>query len=186
MADITTLRLLLSETHDKRYIAIQDASYYKVGDTIENQVFVVTPPGFDPVTVTTDFVQGGLTVLSSLELGTSEGDEEQDLPDGIWCVSYTLDVNTVETSIDRSFVRTDKLMEKFDNAFIVTVTECDPKIMQQSVVLLNRIWMLVNGSISSANNCLPDEAMKLYKKAESLLNRFVGSGCGGCTTSTIL
>jgi hypothetical protein len=78
-------------------------------------------------------------------------------------------------------MRTEKIQEKFDNAFMkLDMMECDSAIRTQSKVVLNSIWYLIQGSIAAANNCAIDTANKLYTQANQQLDYFIANQCG-CT-----
>lgn len=132
---------------------------------------ITIPNGFDPAIIV--FVPNTYNILDSETLGiTEEGEDPLPLPDGIYIFKYSViprHINVVEKSI----FRVDALMEKYDVAFMtLDMMQCDQALKRQEKLDLNEIYYLIQGAISSANNCAYDQALALYAKANSLLTRF--------------
>ena len=76
-------------------------------------------------------------------------------------------------------MRTEKIQEKFDRAFLkLDLMECDRAIKTQSTVTLNTINFFIQGSIAAANNCADYESNKLYRQADHMLDTFLKNNCG--------
>jgi hypothetical protein len=76
-------------------------------------------------------------------------------------------------------MRTDKIQEKFDNAFMkLDMMECDMAIKTQQKVTLSSIYFLIQGSIAAANNLALTQSKKLYDQADMMLNNFLKNNCG--------
>lgn len=166
----TILNFLILPTYDLNTIAIVDASTYDVPPVFA--VVEVEVPGFGTIS-NIPLVTEGTTILNSIILEISV--DIQPLPDGIYCFRFDVDDNIVEKRI----MRTDKIQEKFDEAFMkLDMMECDRAIKTQSKVDLNTIYFFIQGSIASANNCATIESTKLYIQADKMLNNFIKTNCG--------
>ena len=182
MANI--LNIVVLPTYDINTLAVADASIYD-----DSPPIVVTPtleievPGFGPVFKT--FVVQTTNIYNSTDLGITIAGHEEPLPDGIYCLTYSI-YPPQENYIEKSFLRVDRLQEKFDEAFMkLDMMECDRAIKTQAKVDLFTIYFFIQGAIASANNCAIIESTKLYTRASSMLNSFIGNNCGCSGTNYI-
>lgn len=135
----------------------------------------IEPPGFPAITGLS-FTPDEVTVYNSIQLGISTVVEP--LPDGNYCITYVSNPAVVPP-IEKKIMRTERLQEKFDKAFMkLDIMECDRAIKKQAFVDLMTIYFFIQGAIASANNCAVVESTKLYIKANSMLNSFVVGNCG--------
>lgn len=175
-----SLDILFTPTYSTKTIAVTDTSTYDNDPPIvTNPTLEVSVPGFD--TVTLDFVVNETNILTSTLLGITESGEDP-LPDGVYIFRYSVD--PVETNfVEKTILRVEKLQKKFDAAFMkLDLANCSDKITKQQKISLDTIYYFIQGAIAAANNCATDEAVKLYKKADSLLYNFVQRGeCCGVT-----
>lgn len=162
-----------------------------------DRYLTITPPGFNAVTFSVQapvrspdisnspiFLPGGYQKYTSVELLDTTSD--QALPDGIYVFEYAVEYGTpadidnlIRDCIQRSFMRTDQIQEKFDNAFMkLDMMECDRAIKEQSKAHLNSIYYFIQGSITAANNCAVIQSEKLYNQANLMLDRFLNNNCG--------
>jgi len=154
------------------YLIITDASYYfNDPPVVGNPTVTITPPGFDSVSL--PFVVNETNVYGSDDLGITEEGCRQDIPDGIYCIDYTVEVDKLlpptTITISKKILRTAQLEEKFNNAFLkLDLMECDSEISKQTSVNLNSINFFIQGAIAAANNCADKEAMRLYNQASSV------------------
>lgn len=176
MADLK-LDIIVVPTYNVFNIAIKDASVYPTdppvvsGATIEIDV-----PTFGIVSL--PFLVGELNIFTSSNLGISPVGVSEPLPDGIYRLKYSIAPNNVNY-VEKTIMRTDKIQEKFDNAFMqLDMMECDRAIKMQSKVDLNSIYFFIQGSIASANTCAEVQSNKLYIQADRMLNNFIRNNCG--------
>ena len=177
------LDIIVVPTYNVASLAIADNSVYS--EAAVNPTLQISVPNFDDVLVA--FVPNTLNVFGTEELGISEAEDTQYLPDGIYHVKYTINP-PLQNFFQLSFYRTNNLQEKFDNVFLtLQIMECDGKLKKQAEHDLTTIYFFIQGAISAANNCAIVEANKLYKKADRMLNTFLKNGCGcyGVTFSTL-
>lgn len=184
MADLN-LKIVVLSTHDVESICIKDASTYPNDPPVViNPILLVTPPGFNPVSIT--FLPEGDVVLTSDELGISAPNVMDPLPDGLYTFTYSIAPSYINyTTI--SIMRVDRLQEKFDNAFMtLDMMVCDQAIKTQAKVNLSTIYLLIQGSIAAANNCAFVESNKLYDKASAMLDTMLKKNCGCTGTNFII
>jgi len=176
MADLK-LDILVLPTYNVLTLGIADASTYPddpplvVAPTIE-----ITVPNFGLVVL--PFVVNDFNLFNSASLEITEVGINQPLPDGIYKLRYSI-APAYENYVDRTIMRTEKIQEKFDRAFLqLDLIECDRAIKTQSSVTLNTINFFIQGSIAAANNCAEYESNKLYTQANNMLDSFLKSNCG--------
>lgn len=176
---MATLKLdfFVLQTYNVKTLAVVDSSVYPTDPpAVITPSIRITPPGFNSVEI--PFIVADYNVFNSYLLGLSEEGTDFPLPDGVYQMRYSVNPS-LTTYVDKSFMRVDTIQEKYDAAFMnLDLMECDQKIKEQAKVELSTIYFLIQGSISAANNCAITESEKLYSKANSLLDRFVSSGCG--------
>lgn len=180
MVNETILDIVVVPTYNTKTIGINDASVYETGSTISAPSLEIDVPGFNKVVI--PFNINTLNVINSTSLGLSDvGDPIIPLPDGVYHLKYTI-TPAYEYFVEKSIMRVDQLMEKFDNAFMkLDMMECDRAIKTQQKVELNTIYYFLQGSIAAANNCAIFEANKLYNQASKMLDNFIKAGTCGCS-----
>jgi hypothetical protein len=177
MADLK-LDILVIPTYNTKTLGIADASIYPDDPPIVTAPTIeITIPGFAKIVL--PFSVNNFTVYSSGTLGlTDAGDDDLPLPDGVYHLKYSI-APAYLNYVEKSFVRIDRLQEKFDEAFMsLDMMECDRAIKTQSKIDLNSIYFFIQGAVSAANNCAIDEANKLYIVADKMLTSFINNSCG--------
>jgi hypothetical protein len=143
---------------------------------VTNPNIEITVPGFDVVNIPFDVNNFNIFTSSSLQI-TATG-VNQPLPDGVYHLKYSI-APAYENYVEKSFMRVDKLQQRFDEAFMrLDMMECDRAIKTQSKVQLTTIYFFIQGAIAAANNCAIVEANKLYNQADKLLTSFMKNNCG--------
>lgn len=183
MADLN-LDIINIPTYNVNTLMIVDASTYPTNPpNVQSPTIEVEVPGFGKSIF--PFNVEGYKLFNSLSLNISEN-EIMPLPDGIYKFKYSI-APAFENYVEKSFYRVDKLMEKFDNAFMtLDITVCDDAIKKQSKIELSSIQVLIQSAITAANKCAYIEAKKLYDQANKMLNRFIKSGGCGCSGNNYL
>lgn len=176
MADLF-LNITILPTYDKNTLAIKDISIYPDDPpVVTNPQIEIQVPGYDAVFL--NFVPEETNIFNSTDLGITTLGNEEALPDGIYCVKYTIDP-PLENCAERSLLRVDQLQEKFDQVFMqLDMMECDQAIRKQSKVELFTVYLFIQGAIAAANNCADVESSKLYVKADRMLTMMLNSDCG--------
>lgn len=174
------LDFLVTPTYSSKTIAITDISTYENDPpTVDAPSLEVSIPGFDTIII--PFVTEELNILNSTILGiTDEG--EDPLPDGVYVFRYSVTPASINF-VEKTIMIVDQLQEKFDNAFMkLDMMQNDAAIKKQQKISLDTINYFIQGAIAAANNCATTEAVRLYKKADSLLYNFTQRGeCCGVT-----
>lgn len=176
MADLK-LDIFVLQTYNVKTLAVVDASIYPDDPPVVTSPSInITPPGFPSVEL--PFTIQDYNLFNSYSLGLSAIGVDYPLPDGVYVFRYSI-APAFENFVEKSFMRIDKIQEKFDSAFMtLDMMECDMGIKAQAKVELSTIYYLIQGSMASANNCAITQSVKLYNKADSLLDRFISGGCG--------
>lgn len=166
-----TLDLLYLDTHNSTTLAITDISNYPDGFTVVSPTIEITPPGFTRVVI--PFVAQSIQIYNSNTLGiTGGGCDPAPLPDGIYKIKYTV-APAYQNYVYKNFIRVDKLLEKFDKIYVkLDIIQCDLTIKNQEKKQLDLIWEYINGAIASANQCAEKQAMELYQRANTALDKF--------------
>jgi hypothetical protein len=177
------LDLVTGCNNNTLYLIVTDASYYYPNDPpiVYNPTITITPPGFDPVVL--PFVINETNVFGSDDLGITEEGCRQNIPDGIYRLEYKIETDELDPpttiSINKTIMRVAELKEKFNNAFLkLDLMECDSALSKQMSVNLNTINFFIEGAIAAANNCAEKEALRLYDKANKMLDNLRKCGCG--------
>jgi len=181
-----TLKLdfLVIPTYNSLTLGVADTSVYPTDPpVVTNPEMSITVPGFGIVTL--PFNVNDFNLYTSSNLGITPVGVEQPLPDGVYFLRYTVDP-AAENYVERSIMRVERLQEKFDTAFMtLDMMECDRAIKTQASVTLNSINFFVQGSIAAANNCAIEDSLRLYRKADTMLDNFINNNCG-CTGTNYL
>lgn len=182
----TTLNFLVVNTFSTLTLGVADTSTYDSGPT--GASMLVTFPTL-PVAVKTlsgassiavPFTPNSYNVFNSATLQLTPVGTTTALPDGVYGLTYSIATPSA-TSVSKSIMRTDKIQEKFDNAFMkLDMMECDMAIKTQQKVTLSSIYFLIQGSIAAANNSAITQSYKLYQQADMMLTNFLKNNCG-CT-----
>lgn len=180
-----SLDILVIPTYNTKTIAVSDVSIYPDDPpVVSSPTLEITVPGFAMVVL--PFSVNNFTVYTSSTLGiTSPGEDDVPLPDGVYYLKYSI-APAYLNYVEKSIVRTDRLQEKFDEAFMrLDMMECDRAIKTQAKVDLGSIYFFIQGAVAAANNCAVDEANKLYNQANRMLDYMINNNCG-CSGSNYL
>ena len=179
----TTLNFLVINTYSTLTLGVADTSTYDSSPTGATMV-ITLPTGVTTLsggtTVSVPFTPNDYNVFNSATLQLTAVGTTNPLPDGIYGLTYSIATPSA-TPVSKSIMRTDKIQEKFDNAFMkLDMMECDMAIKTQQKVTLSSIYFLIQGSIAAANNSAITQSYKLYQQADMMLNNFLKNNCG-CT-----
>lgn len=181
------LKLSIIDLRDQSSLAIVDLSTYTtipVGPT--GLSMQITPPGYPTINV--PFNAGNVNVYKCSDLGiTCPITECCALPDGIYDVKYSVvpPINSDPLAfIEKTFIKVDQIKCKFQHAFLKVDLECNCGHDEESALKreLRGIDLLIAGCVAEANDCNPEAAYRLYRKADSLLDKIsckFGLPCSG-------
>jgi hypothetical protein len=176
MADLK-LDILVLPTYNTTTLGIADASVYPDSPPIVSSPTIeIDIPTLGKIYL--PFVYDDFNIFTSVTLGITELGDIQPLPDGVYYLKYSI-APAYENYVEKSFMRVEKLQEKFDGAFMkLDMMECDQLIKRQAKVDLNTIYLYIQGAIAAANNCAVTQATKLYIHADKMLDKFISANCG--------
>ncbi len=178
----TTLNFLVINTYSTLTLGVADTSTYDSGPTGATML-VTLPTGTTTISgatsVSIPFTANDYNVFNSATLQlTPVGATQTALPDGVYGLRYSIATPSAAPA-SKSIMRTDKIQEKFDSAFMkLDMMECDMAIKTQQKVTLSSIYFLIQGSIAAANNSALTQSRKLYQQADTMLNNFIKNNCG--------
>jgi len=177
----TTLNFLVLNTFSTLTLGVADNSTYDSPPT-GGAMLVTLPTGTLTLsggnTVSVPFTANTYNIFNSVILQLSVVGTSVPLPDGIYGLTYSIATPTA-APVSKSIMRTAKIQEKFDNAFMkLDMMECDMAIKTQQKVVLSSIYFLIQGSIAAANNFASVQAAKLYRQADMMLDNFLLNNCG--------
>lgn len=178
MAAILDLNIV--STHNTKTLGVADISVYEPNQVISAATLEVTPPGFKKVALT--FTPNTVNVINSNNLNITDTvnvDELVTLPDGIWLLKYSIQPS-LTNFVQKKFLRIDNIQSKYykillsidldlcpDNDCLPTINHKDEQFIR-----LREIRLMIDGAISAVNNGEDLLAMNMYKRANSMLDRF--------------
>jgi hypothetical protein len=168
-----SLNLTFIDTHSRDTMGIADLSYYPTSWNIVSPTLSVDVPGFGKKLL--PFSPNSLQVLNSEVLGvTCEGECTAPLPDGIYKLRYTI-TPAYKYYVDKTFIRVEKLWEKFDQYFLSLQLNCNPATTPIRR-MIEEIELDIEGAVAAANHCATDLALTLYRKADKKLDNLLQNG----------
>lgn len=158
----TTLDLQLVETYKLNQLAVADSSVYSESPT--NPSMEITAPGYSKINVT--FVPGVVNIYNAVNLEISTDNTSAYLPDGLYTMKYSVNPNAT-TYVQKTFMRTGYIEMLYKRAFLQIDNNCDcePNKQKRLKDELRDIKLLIDGSVAAADNCDPETANTLYRKA---------------------
>jgi len=171
-----SLDLLLIENHSPYALSIGDFSTYPTNYTPVSPTLMVVATGFPQVTLT--FTPNQINTYTSENLGiTCVGTPIERLPDGLYKVKYTINP-AYQNFVEKTFLRVDAIQERFNKTFMqLDIMQCDGPIRKQRKEELSTINFYIQGAIAAANNCADEESLRLYNKANQMLDQFINQKC---------
>lgn len=169
---VNTLDFTIFNTNNCKTLGVIDTSIYTAA--VGSPILTITRPGFaSPVIV--NFVPKQVNVLNSNNLlltSVSSLDDLATLPDGIYCITYSVRNNTGDP-ITKNHLRTCKLVQRYENAILnLDILECCDNVRKKKLLQLFEIEFMIESAIASANICNIELAMELYNKAQKLLDYY--------------
>jgi len=174
-----SLDLNIINTHNIKTIGIADASVYPENFIITSPTLEITPPGYPKVNL--PFVAKSVNIFNSNNLLITNCVLSEallsTLPDGFYKVKYSIQP-ALTNYVEKSFFRIDSLKCKYTKAHLsidIGCEICDSKDATKK--LLQKVRLLLDGVIASANECDEDSAMRKYKQAANILKSFKNCDC---------
>lgn len=175
------LDLILLDTHNSYTFAVGDISTYPTGYNVNSPTLEISPPSFNSVNLA--FTHSSINIYNAYNLGISKIEESSELtplPDGIYRLKYSI-FPAYKYNVEKTFLRTDVIQEKFDRAFLATdIMNCDGDLKKRDAKLLREINFNLQGAIAAANNCANKLALQLYQRANEQIDAFLEQRCYNC------
>jgi len=175
---VSRLNFDIVDTHDFKTLGIVDTSWYNPDITIETPTIDIYPPGYTHA-ASPFFMIRALNVYNSNGIGLTKASCEEelvDLPDGLWKIKYSICPND-KLFIEKFFLKTDKIVCRYTQAFLtLDLSMLDEDSEKKKRKKLEEIELYIQGAIAASNNQNAKLASDLYKKANTLLDRF-GASC---------
>ena len=174
---LPNLKLALWDLHDQSTFGLVDISSYEAVPLAEDVALQITAPGYETVNVT--FYPNNVNIYKCSDLGITCGPTECcPLPDGIYHVKYTVKLTsatptTINTTfIEKTFIKIDQILCKFDHMFAKVDLECNCGNTKQKRYknTLEEVDLMIAAAVSAANDCNANAAFQLYQKADEILN----------------
>lgn len=173
-ASIPILDLTIFDSHNINLLVIGDSSFYPVDWSIVTPTVQITVPGYGPKTIS--FTEKTVNIYNSNDLAITCDVDICDLvplPDGIYTIKYAI-APAYTYNVTKTWLRVDSLYKKFDDKFLnISMFTCDGALEKTRKQEIDEIEYYIQGAIAAGNRCSTTLAMELYRKAETLLNRFV-------------
>lgn len=186
---LPNLKLGLWDLRDQSTLGIVDLSSYAIAPNSSQLAMQITAPGYETVNVT--FTPNNVNIYKCADLGITCGPTECcPLPDGIYSVKYTVQMGGGAmvprdiSFIDKTFIKIDQILCKFENLFAKIDLECNCGVDKQKAYKkeLKYIDLLIAGSVAAANSCDVPLAYSLYNKADSMLDKICCDFGMSCTS----
>lgn len=169
------LDFIYEPSYSTKTIRIRDVSLY--GDVvIKTPTLEIWPPGFGKVNV--PITVKNINEYRAIDLGISCDDPEMNLPDGIYEFKYSIYPN-LNNLVKKSFMYTNNIVAALQTKYLSLQLDCqcNSDYVAEGKKKLEEIKLLIEGSISAANQCDEELAYTLLKKAQTLITRS-GIDCG--------
>lgn len=176
------LHLSVQDFRSSSLIAISDESTYIATPLAGYYNMVITPPGYNPITV--PFVPLSVNIFKCVDLGITCSDSDcTKLPDGIYDVTYTVIPNgsqvsdTNQVTVDYKFVKIDIIKCIYQKEFLSLHKLCDCHNIDYGrgpKQELRRAKLYIDGCVAECNRGNYVLSNDLYNKAMYILNHL---GC---------
>lgn len=173
------LDITLIQTYSLKTLGIADISVYPDNFNVINPTIEITAPGLMKISL--PFNPRAVNIFNSNNINltcTPNFDLLSSLPDGIYTIKYSIAPNQ-NRFVEKSFMRVDKLECKFSQTFLYLDLDDDSFKDNHNAKLdkLKKARLFIDGSVAAMNECDSNLAIKLYKKAEQILDEIINGEC---------
>tara|TARA_R110000868_G_scaffold298608_1_gene558762 strand:+ start:239 stop:790 length:552 start_codon:yes stop_codon:yes gene_type:complete len=183
MADKHILSLEIPTVSNCSLLCIKDTSQYSTELEVDCEELLITLPGYSvPVLIKVD--KNFDFCLTACALGSQKtncGTTQQDIPDGIYIVRYSVSPN-LKVYVEYNHLRVTSLVTKYYNALCaLNIQACQPESKKQSLLNeMNFIRTMIDAAVANAEYCSSSaQAMQLYNYAKERLNK-ISCQTGNC------
>jgi hypothetical protein len=175
MADKHILSLEIPTVSNCGLLCIKDTSQYSSELAVDCEELLITLPGFSvPVLIKVDKDFDMCLTACTLALQKENcGNSQQDIPDGIYVIRYSVSPNS-KVYVEYNHLRVTSLLTTYYEVLCkLDVQACQPEFQKQD--LLNEmsfIRTLIDAAVANAEYCQSSaQAIQLYTYAKQRLNK---------------
>jgi hypothetical protein len=183
MANKHILSLEIPTVSNCNLLCIKDTSQYSSELAVDCEELLITLPGFT-VPVLIKVTQGFDMCLTACTLALQTidcGTKQQEIPDGIYIVRYSVSPN-LKVYVEYNHLRITSLMTNYYNVLCgLNIQACQPEYKKQELLNeMNFIKIMIDAAVSNAEYCSSSaQAMQLYNYAKERLNK-INCQTGNC------
>lgn len=159
-----------------KILVVKDASFYNPDIEVSGGFIEIQYPGSNNY-VSFDVLSGFTEILNSNTLGITNVNSASnlaDLPDGIYTIKYAI-CPYDELFVELTFLRNTLQLIDYVNAYCkLDLNKCSVKDYDKALSELQQIYALIKAAEYSAYCCKYEQAITLYNKADSLLEKLGG------------
>jgi hypothetical protein len=187
MADKHILSLEIPTVSNCNLLCIKDTSQYSSDLAVDCEELLITLPGFTvPVLLkmTKDF-DLCLTACSLAIQKLNCRTIQQEIPDGIYIVKYSVSPNS-KVYVEYNHLRVTRLLTKYYEVLCdLNIQACQPQSSKQDLLAqMGNIKIMIDAAIANVEySQSPVQGMQLYNYAKEALNKIIcpSGNCGGKT-----
>lgn len=186
MADRHILSLEIPTVSNCNLLCIKDTSQYSKELAIDCEELLITLPGYSvPVLVKVDNGFDMCLTACTLALQKTDcGTKQENIPDGIYIIKYSVSPNS-KVYVEYNHLRVTKLLTKYYEVLCdldVQASQPDSE-KQQLLAEMAYIKTLIDAAVSNVEYCQSSaQGMQLYNYAKTRLNK-ISCPTGNCGSS---
>ena len=187
MASKHILSLEIPAVSNCGLLCIKDTSQYSDDLAVDCEELLITLPGYSvPVLIKVNKGFDFCLTACTLALQTANcGDVQDNIPDGIYIVKYSVSPNS-KVYVEYNHLRVTKLLTTYYEVLCeLDVQACQPSSDKESLLTeLNYIRTLIDAAVSNVEYCQSAaHGMQLYNYAKTRLNK-IACPSGNCGSSS--
>ena len=175
MADKHILSLEIPTVSNCGLLCIKDTSQYASELDVDCEELLITLPGYSvPVLIKVD--KNFDFCLTACALGSQKtdcGKTQQNIPDGIYIIRYSVSPNS-KVYVEYNHLRVTSLLKKYYDVLCgLNIQACQPEAKKQALLdEMGFIRTLIDAAVANAEYCSSSaQAMQLYNYAKQRLNK---------------
>ncbi len=187
MASKHILSLEIPTVSNCGLLCIKDTSQYSDDLAVDCEELLITLPGYSvPVLIKVNKGFDFCLTACTLALQTANcGDVQDNIPDGIYIIKYSVSPNS-KVYVEYNHLRVTKLLTTYYEVLCeLDVQACQPSSDKESLLAeLNYIRTLIDAAVSNVEYCQSAaHGMQLYNYAKTRLNK-IACPSGNCGSSS--
>jgi len=189
MADKHILSLEIPTVSNCNLLCIKDTSQYSSELAVDCEELLITLPGFT-VPVLLKVTKGFDMCLTACALAIQKlncGTLQQEIPDGIYIIRYSVSPNS-KVYVEYNHLRVTRLLTKYYQVLCdLDIQACQPQVYKQELLdEMSYIKIMIDAAVANVEYCQsPAQGMQLYNYAKDRLNKVICPS-GNCGSKTYL